>query len=314
VGANHIFSMGQSFVALVRHSLATWFMTWMIAMTCADEPSEYRTELEAWRQTREQKLRADNGWLTLVGRYPLQAGLSTLGTGGNNDLVLPSAFEGLSLERLGTLHVDATAGRVKLVLEPGVTMTGREGPFSGERELGSDGESPDWISLDRLSLRIMNSNGRFLLRVADNRAPLREQFMGCIWYPPNPEFRVEAEFVPYPVGKTIAISNMIDEVSEQPAPGYAKFQLFGQDLQLDAIPEGDGLLFVFRDATAGDTTYGTARFIHVDEKPKDHARFVLDFNKAYNPPCAFTAYTVCPLPPQQNLLPLRIEAGERFPQ
>ena len=159
-------------------------------------------------------------------------------------------------------------------------------------------------------MHIIERNGRFILRLADNASPLRLQFPGCKWYPPNESFAVQAKFVRYPETKMLSIVNIVDEMSEQPCPGYAEFRLGGEVVRLEAIQEGEGLFFVFRDATAGDTTYRAARFLDVEKIPEPNETFLLDFNKAYNPPCAFSAYTTCPLPPKGNVLKHRIEAGE----
>jgi uncharacterized protein (DUF1684 family) len=141
---------------------------------------------------------------------------------------------------------------------------------------------------------------------------VRKNFTGCVWYPPDEKFKVEARFVPYPLGKTLPIVNVIDEVTRQPCPGYAEFKLKGEVYKLDAIKEGEGLFFVFRDETASDTTYPPGRFLEVAKQPAANETFTLDFNKAYNPPCAFSEYTTCPLPPPQNVLKVRVEAGEKY--
>ncbi|MBS0261183.1 MAG: DUF1684 domain-containing protein [Planctomycetes bacterium] len=281
--------------------------------TTAQE-TPFAEEVTQWRATREEKLKAANGWLSLVGRYPLREGSTSFGTGKENDVVFPAALTGTGPDRLGTLIVDAQAKTVTLRLAEGVTMRSvSDGqPFTGERRLGTATDKRDWVQLERLALHVIHRDGKFILRLADNESPNRTQFPGCQWYPPDESYRVEARFVPYPAGKTLSIVNIIDEVSQQPCAGYAEFELHGATHRLDAIREGDGLFFVFRDATAGDTTYGSARFIDIDKQPAANATFILDFNKAYNPPCAFSEYTTCPLPPRQNILKIRIEAGEKF--
>jgi uncharacterized protein (DUF1684 family) len=133
-----------------------------------------------------------------------------------------------------------------------------------------------------------------------------------VWYPADEKFKVEAKFIPYAAKKTIRIVNIIDEVSNQPCPGFAEFKLNGEMCKLDAIAEGNGLFFVFSDETAGRTTYGSARFLTIEKKPEDNATFTLDFNKAYNPPCAVSAFTTCPVAPKQNVLEVRVEAGEKY--
>lgn len=278
----------------------------------AAEDSPYADEIRKWRAERERKLRADNGWLTLAGRYPLKDGANALGFGADADAVLPAALAGVGPERLGTILVDPENKRVALKLADGVSMLSGGKPFTGERVLGTAPDKRDWVALGRLSMHVIERNGKFILRLADNESPVRKEFPGCVWYAPDPDYKVEARFVPYPEGKTLSIVNIIDEVSKQPCPGYAEFHLRGEVFRLDAIREGDGLFFVFRDATAGDTTYGAARFLDVDRVPQPNGTFTLDFNKAYNPPCAFSEYTTCPLPPKQNVLKVRIEAGEKY--
>ena len=280
------------------------------------ENSPYAEEIQKWRTTREEKLRADNGWLTLAGRYPLKEGANTFGTGKNNHVIFPAALAGIGPERLGTLHVDPKGKRVTLKLSDGVSMVSGGKSFTGDRVLGTATASDkrDWVGLARLSMHIIERDGKYVLRLADNESPLRKNFAGCVWYPPDVAYKVEARFVPYPEGKTLSIVNIIDEISKQPCPGYAEFHLHGEAHRLDAIKEGEGLFFVFRDATAGDTTYRAARFLDIAKQPKANESFTLDFNKAYNPPCAFSEYTTCPLPPKQNILKTRIEAGEKYQQ
>jgi uncharacterized protein (DUF1684 family) len=276
--------------------------------------SPYAEEIRKWQAVREQRLRADNGWLTLAGRYALKEGANSFGVGEHNDVVFPAALKGAGPERLGAIHVDSKANKVTLKLADGVSMTNGGNPFTGERVLGAVPGKRDWVSLGRLSFHIIERDGKYFLRLADNESQVRKHFAGCDWYPPDDAYKVEAKFVPYSEGKMLSIVNIIDEVSRQPCPGYAEFRLNGAVHRLDAIKEGDGLFFVFRDATAGDTTYRPARFLDIEKQPKANETFTLDFNKAYNPPCAFSAYTTCPLPPKQNVLKTRIEAGEKYRQ
>jgi uncharacterized protein (DUF1684 family) len=286
------------------------FLDIPLALPAANAP--YADQIQKWRATREEKLRAVNSWLTLVGRYPLKAGSNTFGTGKNNDVVFPAALAGVGPERLGTLDVDPKGKKVTLKLSDGVSMTSGGKPFTGERVLGTRTDTRDWVSLGPLSMHIIERNRKYVLRLADNESSLRKNFAGCVWYPPDEAYKVEAKFVPYLGGKTLSIVNIIGENSQQPCPGYAEFQLHGQVHRLDAIKEGDGLFFVFRDATAGDTTYAASRFLDIDKEPQANESFTFDFNKAYNPPCAFSEYTTCPLPPKQNILKTRIEAGEKY--
>jgi uncharacterized protein (DUF1684 family) len=131
------------------------------------------------------------------------------------------------------------------------------------------------------------------------------------YYPVKPEYRVTAKLVPYTPSKLIAIPNILGQIEQEPCPGYLEFSLQGQVFRLDPVVQGNSLFVIFKDATAGNETYPSGRFLDADmPSGKDRHEVVLDFNKAYNPPCAFTPYATCPLPPQQNVLPVSIEAGE----
>ncbi|HEV3383612.1 MAG TPA: DUF1684 domain-containing protein [Gemmata sp.] len=296
----------------MRHLFLALFALSSLPTTLSAADPTYVDEIQTWRDIREKKLRSDNGWLALAGRFPLKEGANTFGTGKDNDVVLPAELKGTGPERLGTLFVDLTAKKVTLKLPEGVTMLAGSNFFTGERVLGTATDKRDWVRLERLSMHIIERDGRYILRLADNESLVRKNFPGCIWYPADEAFKVEARFVPYPEGKTLAIVNIIEEVSKQPCPGYAEFKIKGETYKLDAIKEGEGLFFVFRDSTAGDTTYGSARFIDIEKQPKANETFTLDFNKAYNPPCAFSNFTTCPRPPEQNILKTRIEAGEKY--
>jgi uncharacterized protein (DUF1684 family) len=124
---------------------------------------------------------------------------------------------------------------------------------------------------------------------------------------------VPAKFVPYEPGKKISIVNVLDEISDEPVAGYIEFELDGRPHRLDALDDDDGLFVIFSDATAGETTYKPGRFLAIEKKPAADERFMLDLNRAYNPPCAFSEFTTCPLPPKQNVLKVRIDAGEKYP-
>lgn len=272
--------------------------------------SPLKTEVEAWRQRVETSLRRDNGWLTLAGRFPMKPGTNTIGTGKDNDIVFPPELIGTGPARLGVITVDTTDRRVSFTPAAGVTMNSDTGSFSTTRDLGISSEKRDWVTLGRIAMHIIERNGRYILRLADNESAVRKNFAGRIWYPVAEKFLVDAKYVPYPPGKVIPIVNVIDEVSDEPSPGYVEFTLDGKVQRLDAVGD-DGLFFVLRDGTSGDTTYRPSRFLYVEKKPEPNATFKLDFNRTYNPPCAFSEFTTCPLPPPQNILKTRIEAGEK---
>lgn len=272
---------------------------------------EYVDAIKQWRDSVEKSLRRDNGWLTLAGRYIMKPGVNTFGTAPTNDIVFPAELKGTGPEVIGTITVDAVKKSVTLKLAEGVSMNSGGTPFMGERALNYDPANRDWVSLGRISMHIIERDGRYVLRLADNESMVRKNFPGRVWYDVNPALNVNAKFVPYPPGKKLSIVNVIDEISEEPCPGYVEFTLKGRKYKMDVVGEDEGMFFVMRDGTSGDTTYRPSRFLYVDKKPKPNETFQLDFNKTYNPPCAFSEFTTCPLPPEQNILKTRIEAGEK---
>ncbi len=269
--------------------------------------ADWKQSLSAWRERADKGLRADNGWLTLAGRYVLKPGVNTFGTGPANDIVFP---KGLGPERIGTLTI--AGGSVTMKLAPGVTMTKDGVPFT-ERVMGTALDKRDWVTMGRATMHVIAREDRHVLRLADNESEVRRNFGGRVWYEPDPSFRVQATFVPYPPGKKVTIINVLDEASDEPSPGYVEFALAGRKHRLDAVGEDEGLFFVLRDGTAGDTTYRPGRFLYVAKTPPPGQPFELDLNRTYNPPCAFSEFTTCPLPPKQNILKVRVEAGEKYP-
>ena len=276
------------------------------AQGIAGDPA-YAKSVKDWRARAETSLKRDDGWLTLAGRYILKPGENTFGTAKTNDIVFPA---GLGPAGMGSVFVEK--GRVRVKLVEGYTMKSSQGEFN-EREMGTDPANRDWVRKGRTAFHIIERDGKYILRLADNESEVRKQFGGRVWYDVDDNFRVPAKFVPYDPPKKVAIVNVLDEISDEPSPGYVEFEVFGRKYTLDVVGEDKGLFIIFKDATAGETTYGAGRFLYVEEKPAPGVPFRLDLNRAYNPPCAFSEFTTCPLPPKQNILNTRIEAGEKYP-
>ena len=268
----------------------------------------YVREIESWRAKREEGLRAPDGWLSVVGLHWLREGTSTLGSDKASDIVLPLPAP----PRVGVLEM--SKGRTKVEVRPGVTVLSQGKPVT-ELELHPDtGGHPDVLAVGPVSMYVIERGGRYALRVKDPESPRRRSFKGLEWYPVREGYRVTARFVPYDPPRPIPIANVLGMVEPMPSPGHVVFTINGREVQLDPVLEEPGakeLFFIFRDATAGKETYPAGRFLYSD-MPKD-GRVVLDFNKAYSPPCAFTTFATCPLPPKQNRLDVRIEAGEKRP-
>jgi uncharacterized protein (DUF1684 family) len=271
----------------------------------ADEA--YRAEVLKWRADREARLKADGGWLTLAGLFWLNEGPNRFGTDPAGDIVLP---EGSTPAEAGVFEL--RDGRVKVALRPGVTGRLAGQRLSGEVEMQSDASgSPDVLEMGPLSLHVIKRGSRYGIRLKDQNSAVRRGFLGLKWFDVREEYRVEARFVSYPQPKPVKVPNVLGETESMPSPGYAEFTLGGKTVRLDGVledPHAEQLFFILRDQTSGKETYGAGRFLYTD-LPKA-GQLVLDFNKAYNPPCAFTPYATCPLPPPQNWMPVRVEAGE----
>lgn len=264
--------------------------------------SSYETEIAAWRRDVERKLTADDGWLAVAGLFWLKRGLSRFGSDRANEIVLPQPAPA----RAGSFEFDGS--RVTLQAQAGVTLRVR-GTAVTSRPLASDknGEA-DIVELGDLSLFVIERGARVGIRLRDKNSRLRREFTGRTWFPVQARYRVTGKFVAHTAETRIAVPNILGDTERQVSPGYVLFQLEGREHRLDAVIDDKQLFFIFRDRTAGQKTYAAGRFLKSDFAK--NGQVVLDFNKAYNPPCAFTPFATCPLPPRQNHLPIAIEAGE----
>jgi len=278
----------------------------MVVSLAADERMDraYREEIRKWRADYEDSLKRDNGWLTLAGLYWLKEGDNRFGTRSVNDLILP---EGSAAESAGTFVFHD--GKTRLRLTAGVQALLNGAPVLTETALKPDSSGqPDRITIGRLSMIVIQRGSRYGIRLWDNQSAVRHDFKGSRWFPAKESYRITAKFVSYPQPKLIPILNILGDTDQNPSPGYATFEMDGKECRLEPVLEGDHLFFIFKDATSGKQTYPAGRFLYTG-LPKD-GKVILDFNQAENPPCAFTAFATCPLPPRQNYLQVAIEAGE----
>jgi uncharacterized protein len=266
----------------------------------------YLQEIEALRKDRNEGLKQEDGWFALVGLFWLEPGENRFGSGPDNRVILP---EGRSPAFAGTLIREGDA--VKVRVAPGVTVTSGGKPVT-EAAVTSDAQGkPTVLELGSLSFFVIQRGDKVGVRVKDSKSPALAAFHGLDFYPIQPDWKVDARFEPYNPPKTVPVPNVLGQVSEIPSPGAVVFDWQGKTYRIDALegsPEG-GLFLLFGDKTNGKETYGAGRFLDTDP-PKD-GKVVVDFNTAYNPPCAFTAFATCPLPPAQNKLAVAIEAGEK---
>ncbi len=267
----------------------------------AIDDSAYRASVEKWRQAYEAQLKSDGGWLTVSGLFWLHDGENTFGSGPLNDIVLPATAPASA----GSFEFHA--GRTTVHIKSGVHAM-LNGKAIETAEMHPDSNA-DQLAIGDLTLYVHSSGDRYTIRLRDKNSRLRKDFTGTRWFPVDQSYRVTARYVPYDNPKQIEIQNVMGDTLQETIPGYAVFSLHGQELRLDAEVDGSSLSVVFRDLTSGHETYAASRFL--DAGPPKDGQVVLDFNQAYNPPCAYNPYTTCPLPPPQNRLAVRIEAGEK---
>lgn len=261
-------------------------------------------QLIAWREAVEAELRAPEGWLSVAGLFWLRPGVNRMGSDPAVDIVLP---EGAAPPFAAEFILDGDQVHVGAVAAP-LLVNGEPPPDRPLRP--STHAHPDRLTLGRLALQLHASAGRLGVRVRDPEHPARREFAGRQWFDPQPAYCVPARFTPYDPPRPTTIGTHDGEQTTMNLVGTAHFTLHGQALSLDAFGRADNkLFFVFRDATSGNSTYGAARFLYAD--PPQDGRITLDFNRAVSPPCAFTEFATCPLPPPQNRLAVPIAAGER---
>jgi len=266
-----------------------------------------RTGIAAWRQQRLASLTSDSGWLTLAGLFWLKEGENSFGRGAANALRLdnPSLADSAG-------SFEMSGHRVRFTARPGSGIT-HDGQPVTTLELAADtsGE-PTVLTSGALRFFVIERAGNLGVRVRDLDNPHRRQFQGLSYFPVSTAWVFDARFVPYEPARHIRIVNILGMEEEDVSPGAVVFTREGREWRLDTVLEQPGepeLFIMFADATSGHETYGAGRFLYVPLPTNGTTR--LDFNKAYNPPCALNDFATCPLPPPQNRLALRIEAGEK---
>ena len=273
----------------------------LIATLSGSQPLQYGEEIQKHRAQREVDLKGDDGWLTVAGLFWLKEGDNIAGSEKGSDIVLPAKAPA----RLGTFHMQGGAVTFTADARAHVAVDG-----AGVRRVALE---PDSTALEAGDLRffLIRRGDRVAIRMRDLRSRMRREFKGLEYFPIRPAYRVRATFVAYPTPRRIPVANVLGQNPEMVSPGYVTFTLNGTRLRLEPVyetEEQEDLFFIFKDLTSGKETYPAGRYLHAP-LPRD-GEVLLDFNKAYNPPCAFTDFATCPLTPKQNHLKVRIEAGE----
>jgi hypothetical protein len=261
----------------------------------AVDAAKHDQEIAQWQTDRAERLKKEDSWLTLVGLFWLEEG--------QNVVTLPTG-QTLRLVRAGQT----------LALDGAPEMTVDQKPVSGRVELRTDADpnGATIVQMGSIRFNAIKRGERIGLRVKDAQAPTRTHFAGLEYFATDASYRVEARLEPYNPMKKIPIDDVTGMRSDADSPGALVFTLQGKEYRLDPILEegSEELFIIFRDLTSKDETYPAGRYVYAP-KPGADGKTVIDFNKAYNPPCAFTPFATCPLPPPQNRLDVRIEAGEK---
>jgi uncharacterized protein len=266
-----------------------------------------RASVEKWRVERVTELTNETGWLTLVGLYWLSPGENTFGRAPSNTLVLDHPSLAATA---GTFTL--TGSKVAFTARPGSGITHGGQPVTSLEFVSDAKDSPTVVSSGPLRFFIIERAGKFGVRVRDVASPRRRAFAGLRYFPITPDWIFNARFEPYEPRRQIKIVNILGLEDDMVSPGALVFTKDGQEVRLDAVLDGEDatdLFIMFADGTSGHDTYGAGRFLHVPFATD--GRTVIDFNKAYNPPCAFNDFATCPLPPYQNRVKLKITAGEK---
>ena len=264
---------------------------------------------QAWREQRRARLTAPDGWTSLIGLHWIDQGPHFVGSSGDNGIRLamgPKHFGMIDLRKDGSVHF--VPGK-----DAALTLDGQPLVRATTLRTDADPNGPSVIAFDdgKGIATVIQRGDRYGLRVKHADAPTRIHFAGLDYWPMDADWRISGKFVPHPAGTTMQVANIIGGLDDAKNPGAVEFERDGKSYRIEAIDEGDGELFlVFADRTNGHGSYGAGRFLYAP-MPDAQGHVVLDFNQSYNPPCAFTSFATCPLPPAQNRLDLAIDAGEK---
>ncbi len=268
---------------------------------------------QAWRDKRRNDLLKPDGWTSLIGLHWLDPGAHYIGSDAGNGIRLAMGPAQLGMVEIPDKH---SAGKqVRFVPDKSTALTLDGQPLAAPIVLRTDadkaGASVIGFDDDKGHATVIERNDRYALRVKHADAPSRTQFAGLDYWLADPAWKISGKFIAHPTAKTIEVANIIGGVDAMANPGVVEFQHGGKTYRIEALDEGEGVLFlVFADRTSGHGSYGAGRFLDAP-LPDAQGKVVLDFNQARNPPCAFTAFATCPLPPPENRLDLAIVAGEK---
>lgn len=267
--------------------------------------TEHQQQVAAWRAGRVERLTAEDGWLSLIGLHWLPVGATqTLGNGKGNDIDLE-----VGPARLGTLSwVD---GKARFEVDAGAQVQVDGKPETVVDLSSGDNAHPIVVRFGSANFQMIERGGKHALRVKDNQAATRTGFTGIRYFDIDPSWRIDARFEAYDEPRSIEVATVLGTLESYPNPGRIVFERDGKTHSIEALLE-EGIeqyFLIIADRSSGKETYGMARYLYAGPAVDGH--IVVDFNRAYNPPCAFTAFATCPMPPEGNRLDLYVAAGEK---
>ena len=267
---------------------------------------EYLEEIKKWDQHRLERLKADDGWLNLVGRTWLKPGENKFGSAKDNDVIIESDKVP---EYMGVFVFEDSS--VTMKANDGVEILLNGNPVKEMKMIGDESKDMTVFQYGPIKWNLIIRDTLYGIRFRDLESEFVKTFKGIERFPVNEDWKIRASYEVYNPPKKIYVPNVLGQISEEPSPGAVVFAKDNQKYRLDAIDAGNRLWFIFADGTSGEETYGGGRFLYTDKADSNGIVFV-DFNKAYDPPCVLTKFATCPLPPKENYLSLRITAGEKM--
>jgi uncharacterized protein len=295
---------------MIGQNLSAFFILLAIngLAVAADPPGDsYGKSVREFRAEREAKLTRDDGWLTVVALDWLREGENRIGSNPSFEVPLPKSVP----DRVGTITLHK--GVARFTPSPGVAVT-FNGQIARETNLKPDtGPDYDVLAVGRVKFFVIQRGDKMGVRVKDNDSAARKQFTGMRWYPIDPSWRMQAKFVPWDKPRALSFDTIIRIKEQDESPGYVTFERNGNEYRLEPVIDGKELWIVMRDQTSGKSTYAASRFLYTQMPHnglKQPGPVELDFNRAENPPCVYSDFATCPLPPPQNRLRLAITAGE----
>ncbi|MFN8531125.1 MAG: DUF1684 domain-containing protein [Anaerolineae bacterium] len=278
----------------------------MTTVQSSPADADYEAEILSWRQEKDNNLRDVDGWLALTGLYWLHEGVNTIGSDPVADVLLPLSGPA----HLGTITLQDGITVLTIAADTEVTID-RVPIRSAVLRNDYDPQGKTRVTVDSVRFHVIKRADKYGVRINDQNNPARQTFTGRRWFPIQPEYRLTGQYIPYTEPRQLTTETVVGIDVPIENPGYAVFSLHGQTLRFEAFSGEDGAIwFVFRETS--DRTYRPGRFLYA--APQEDGSVLIDFNRAYNPPCAFTPYATCPLPPRQNILTFAIEAGESAPE